>query len=367
MSKVSSWSTTPGSNNAATPDGWPEGQLPSSVNDCAREMMAAIRTVFNDLQYVDPNFTPTYISATTFSVAGNQTSAIHANRRLKIFDATATVATVIYATVVTASFTTVTTIQISADAGQLTSSLTSFAIAILSRDNNSLPRALSLDTATGLPLTTGVTGVLPVANGGTGTASFVDAGVLIGNGTGAFQVTTAGSAGEVLTSNGPGIDPSFKVAIGAGFVSLTAPKSVSADEVSILAFSAGANTLMVGTSFTFNAFYTRSGSATIVGIIRLRAGPTSLAGNIAGVVSVDQTPTSSRSFLQGLATVVSTGAAGLIQANIALFDDGLPLRVGTSSLVAIDTTVANLIEITHTMQAAGVIPTTYNLAHLLKT
>jgi hypothetical protein len=42
MSEVSTWSTTAASNNSATPDGWPEGQAASTVNDCAREMMAAI-------------------------------------------------------------------------------------------------------------------------------------------------------------------------------------------------------------------------------------------------------------------------------------------------------------------------------------
>src|SRR5574337_1848612 len=148
MSKLGSWSTTPGSNNATPPDGWPEGQPPSTVNDCARAMMAQIRAAFNDLQYFDPNLTPTFINATSFSVVGDQTSAIHAGRRLKIFDATAGVATTIYATVLTASFTVVTTISISADAGQLTASLSSFALAIISNNNSSFPRNITLDALT---------------------------------------------------------------------------------------------------------------------------------------------------------------------------------------------------------------------------
>ncbi len=137
--KVGRWSTTAASNNATPPDGWPEGQAPSTVNDCARENMAAIRAAFNDLQFFDQDFTPTFVSATSFTVPGDQTSAIHAGRRLKIFDATAGVATTIYATVTTASFTVVTTIQVVNDAGQLTSSLSSFAISILSNLNQSLP------------------------------------------------------------------------------------------------------------------------------------------------------------------------------------------------------------------------------------
>lgn len=51
---------------------------------------------------------------------------------------------------------------------------------------------------------------LPVAGGGTGAATFTDGGVIIGNGTGALQVTSAGTAGQVLTSNGAGVDPTFQ-------------------------------------------------------------------------------------------------------------------------------------------------------------
>jgi hypothetical protein len=57
---------------------------------------------------------------------------------------------------------------------------------------------------------------LPVAGGGTGAATFTDGGVLIGNVTGAVQVTSAGSAGQVLTSNGVGVDPTFQAAAGGG-------------------------------------------------------------------------------------------------------------------------------------------------------
>jgi hypothetical protein len=54
-----------------------------------------------------------------------------------------------------------------------------------------------------------------VEHGGTGVSSFTDAGVLIGNGTGAIQVTSAGTSGQVLTSNGAGVDPTFQDAGGS--------------------------------------------------------------------------------------------------------------------------------------------------------
>ena len=51
-------------------------------------------------------------------------------------------------------------------------------------------------------LTTDVSGVLPVANGGTGAATFTTNNVLLGNGTSALQVVAPSTAGNVLTSNG---------------------------------------------------------------------------------------------------------------------------------------------------------------------
>ena len=59
---------------------------------------------------------------------------------------------------------------------------------------------------------------ISVANGGTGATSFTDAGVLIGNSTGAVQSTSAGTSGQVLTSNGAGVDPTFQDAAGGADV-----------------------------------------------------------------------------------------------------------------------------------------------------
>lgn len=57
---------------------------------------------------------------------------------------------------------------------------------------------------------------LAVTDGGTGVGTFTDAGVLIGNGTGNLAVTSAGTTGQYLTSNGPGVDPTFQTPGGGG-------------------------------------------------------------------------------------------------------------------------------------------------------
>jgi hypothetical protein len=60
----------------------------------------------------------------------------------------------------------------------------------------------SSNTITNISLTTGITGTLPVANGGTGTTSLTANNVILGNGTSAVQVVAPGTSGNVLTSNG---------------------------------------------------------------------------------------------------------------------------------------------------------------------
>lgn len=67
----------------------------------------------------------------------------------------------------------------------------------------------SNNTLTNIPLTTAVTGTLPVANGGTGVATIPAFGVMIGNGTGAVHTAAVPSIGTVLSQVAAGVDSAF--------------------------------------------------------------------------------------------------------------------------------------------------------------
>ena len=51
MSQIptSDWSTTAASNTSAAPNGWPEGMQAADLNNCAREMMAALKVWYNQI------------------------------------------------------------------------------------------------------------------------------------------------------------------------------------------------------------------------------------------------------------------------------------------------------------------------------
>lgn len=152
MSAISTWSTTAASNNSASPDGFPEGMAPSGVNDSAREVMAAVRTWYEDAQWIDYGYTHTYASGTSFTVAQDITADYVVGRRIRaVGSGTGT----IEGSIATSSYSAPnTTVTVTWDSGSLQNESLMVSILILSEVKSSTVQA---DTISEITSANGVT------------------------------------------------------------------------------------------------------------------------------------------------------------------------------------------------------------------
>lgn len=118
---IRQWSTTASGNSNVSGINFSEGQNPSTVNNSARELMAQTRQEYTPERWgwVACSATASVNSQTIFKLTGNQTTDYVANRRVKLTGGSTT----LYATIVSSSFTTETTITITGASGSLSSSM----------------------------------------------------------------------------------------------------------------------------------------------------------------------------------------------------------------------------------------------------
>lgn len=131
-------------------------------------------------------------------------------------------------------------------------------------------------------------------------------------------------------------------------------------ETVVVAFTALAGSLRVGTTLRVEAggLFTNTTTAS-TSTWRIRVGPVTLLGTIpAGITSVNGTTarTNVPFRIEGLITVYSTGVTGTIRGFLVLTLTGgvapVVATVGTAA-VAVNTTVANLVEFTFVSGAAS--------------
>lgn len=168
--------------------------------DNIAEPVVAVPTVS---EWIDLAYTPSYVNATQFSVAGDRRSDLHVGRRVKL--TTATYGTS-YGVITASAFTSVTTVTVDFDGAEtMDNTLSSVAVSLVRNDHSSVGSdytALLLrqvDDA-GWRTTLGVTGSATPTWTGDGTLTLTDAGAAEGPTLDLYRDSASPAANDLLAA-----------------------------------------------------------------------------------------------------------------------------------------------------------------------
>lgn len=189
----SNFSETAASNNAAVPNGAPEGMLPSGVNDTIREFMAAAKREWD-------RSGPTLTSGGSANAQTlTHTAAVQALVRGQTYMFVAGFSNAA-ATTLAVDGLTATAVRLN-NAALVGGEIVSGRTYLVAYDGTAYQLI-----GGGSSLATPVT----VANGGTGLGTLTAHNVILGEGTSNVAFVAPGVAGQVLTSTGASADPTFQ-------------------------------------------------------------------------------------------------------------------------------------------------------------
>jgi Chaperone of endosialidase len=137
---------------------------------------------------------------------------------------------------------------------------------------------------TAVDLATEVTGTLPVGNGGTGATTLTSNGVLYGNGSGAVQVTSAGTSGQVFLGTSAGA-PSFATMSGDATITNAGVVTIQANSVALTTDTTGnyVATITNGNGITGGAAGSEGGTLTLAVSVLGSADSTGATSSFSGL------------------------------------------------------------------------------------
>ena len=152
--------------------------------------------------------------------------------------------------------------------------------------NLGTPSTAVLTSATGLPLTSGVTGTLLVANGGTGQTSYTDGQLLIGNSTGNTLTKSILTAGTGISITNAGGSITIASTGGGGTGTVTSFSSGNLSPLFTTSVATSASTPALTYSLTNAGAYTVLGNSTSASAApSYTSGPITNSHGIAGTTS----------------------------------------------------------------------------------